>query len=93
MLVPGHASPLAYPKTESSHKEVGFQSRVALRMFSPEGLDISAAFLLLLDREAGVLTGAEGVAAGAGVEKERVSETDTFRVWGGAAAVEDSLFC
>ena len=61
---------------------VGFHSLVEGALLSRGGLDISAAFLLflVLDCEAGVLMGAEGVAAGAGFEDVKVSETDTFGV-------------
>jgi hypothetical protein len=61
---------------------VGFHSLVEVALLSWKGLDISAAFLLFLalDCEAGVLIRAEAVAAGAGVENVKVSETDTFGV-------------
>ena len=63
-------------------------------MLSPEGLDISAAFLLVRVREAGVL-GAEGAVAG----DVRVWETETLGVCRGTVstreddALEDSPFC
>ena len=69
-------------------------------MLSPEGLDISAAFRLVRDRdrEVGVF-GAEIVEAGSVAEDVRVWETETLGVCRGTVstreddALEDSPFC